>query len=846
VPKQPWFKRWFGIAVAFALVVGATVGGVAAFRATHDQRHEAAERPATEGDNGAEEGEGGEEGHGVEASVRDPNAGYAGWFYGQRSAPSKHVPAGALAAAATQTQTLRANGSVAQSDAVWQNLGPSPTNQDSATYSDPVWSNYGGGIGHASGRVTAVVVDPTDPQVVYEGGADGGVWKSVDGGAHWTSIGDVLGTQSIGSMAIAPDAHNTLYVGTGESNTNADSYFGYGIYKSTDGGANWGKVGGENFNRLTVFQILTQTTGQLVFAATDQGLYRSTNGGNSFTRVLAPGDPALFQSFVTAVAWTYQPNELVAAVGYRGGQSTNGLYVSEDNGVTWSYIGSPPGFDAQADLGRIALASTPQTPGLLYAAVQSATKFNFGGVTVFNGVYKSSAGPSGPWTLVQSARQMQRNQTSALTPEHVGPGYQPGIQAWYNLYVSIDPLDSNDVVVGLEEVWNSTDGGAHWQVIGRYWNFCQSNPTNNDWCNSGPTAHTTTHPDQHAAGWGDDNGVAVLYAGGDGGVWSQTGPTWDNDNWTNDNTNQSTTQCYSAAASGDGTIICGLQDNGFVKYTGRNLWPAIAGGDGADGVIDPDNARNIMGSYVVMNIYESNDGGRSYTTISPGDPDPRFISPIIIDPTDKDHIVALGQKVWETHQGFQTTSGDWQSLDDLGLPLQGTAGSVYGSDIYVGWCGPCNPANFTSSTPFTRGIVTNVGGTWHSVAATGLANRYITGIQQDPANDMHIYVTLSGYSRNWIPGGSVGHVFESTDGGATFTDISGNLPDAPVSSEILVNGSLIVGTDTAVFQRSPSGAWQLLGEGMPTVVISDLTTVPGSNTLVAATHGRGVWTLDLS
>ena len=174
-----------------------------------------------------------------------------------------------------------------------------------------------------------------------------------------------------------------------------------------------------------------------------------------------------------------------------------------------------------------------------------------------------------------------------------------------------------------------------------------------------------------------------------------------------------------------------------------------------------------------MNIYESHNGGKTYTTISPGDPFPRFISPIVTDPTNSDHIVALGQKVWETTKGYATTKSDWSALYDLGGVRQGTAGSVYGNDMYVGWCGPCNPANFTAETPFESGLVSNVGGSWHELAAKGLPNRYITSVVQDPSNNMHIYVTLSGYSRNWIPGGSMGHVFESTDGGKSFKDISG-------------------------------------------------------------------------
>jgi photosystem II stability/assembly factor-like uncharacterized protein len=792
-------------------------------------------------------------GSGVEEKVGDPMSGYAGWFYGQRSAPAKRIPVGAMQAAFKQAQTLQANaavlrghGKAAVSAGAWVPLGPAPIDGENPAYADPVWSNYGAGIGISTGRLTSLAVDPTDSNTVYIGGADGGIWKTTDGGTTWASISDSLPTQSIGAITIAPDKHNTLYVGTGEPNVNQDSYYGYGVFRSGNGGASFTKVGGSTFDKLTVFRILTRGTGDLVMVATNKGLYRSADRGATWHLVLAPGNPDLFQSFVTDVAFTYTGNEVVAAVGFRTGKSTNGLYVSENAGKTWSNLGSPSGFDAQSDLGRMSLGTTPSQPGLIYAVVQSATLINTpGSATVLKGVYKSTAGPSGPWTEVESADAMAANQSSALTDEHIGGGYRPGIQAWYNQYVRIDPTNPDDVIVGLEEVWNSTDAGANWTVIGRYWDFCISNPTNEPWCNQGATGlHPTTHPDQHAAGFGVDGGNPVLYVGNDGGVWRQPGPGFNNDNWSNKNTNQSTTQCYSAAASADGTIICGLQDNGFVKYTGASLWPEIAGGDGADGVIDPANSQNIIGSYVNMNIYRSNNGGSTYTTISPGDPFPRFISPIAIDPTNPNHIVTVGERIWQTKVGFATTAADWHAMHDLGFPHQSTAVSVYAKHIYDAWCGGCNPSAFNTSAGFASGMVSNIGG-WHALAAAGLPNRYVTAVVQDPADKLHIYVTESGFARNWIPSAGFGHVFESTDGGATFTDISGNLPDAPVSSAVLDGSNLIVGTDTGVYEQAGGGTWAPLGTGLPTIVISDLTMVPGSNTLVAASHGRGVFTLDL-
>jgi hypothetical protein len=797
-------------------------------------------------------------GGGVEEKVGDPLGGYAGWFYGQRAFPGKHIPSGAMQAAIKQARLLRANadslrssGRVSSiSSAAWTALGPAPIDGENPAYADPVWSNYGAGIGISTGRVTALAVDPSDPSgnTVYVGTANGGVWKTTDGGNSWISISDGLATQSIGALAIAPDATNTLFVGTGEPNTNADSYYGFGLYRSGDGGASFTKLGGSTFDRLTIFRILTRGTGNLLLVATNKGLYRSSDGGATWSLTLHPGSPDLFQSFVTDVVWTYDGNEVLAAVGFRTGKTTNGLYVSQNSGKNWINLGSPAGFDAQSDLGRISLATTPSDPGLIYAVVQSAALFNNAhAATVLNGVYRSTDGPQGPWTEVESADEMAQNQTSALTDKHAGGGYRPGIQAWYNQYVSIDPMNSDDVVVGLEEVWNSTDGGDSWNVIGRYWDFCVHNPPTDfqPWCNQGATGlYPTTHPDQHAAAWGVDGGTPILYAGNDGGVWRQEGPSFDNGSWENQNNDQNTAQCYTAAASGDGTIICGLQDNGFVKYTGSQMWPEIAGGDGADGVIDPNNSQNLIGSYVNMNIYRSNNGGATYTTISPGDPFPRFISPIAIDPTNKNHIVTVGQRIWETTKGFATVASDWRAKYDLRSPHQSTAVSVRGATIYDAWCGGCNPSAFNTSSGFNSGLVSNVGG-WHPLAAAGLPNRYVTSIVQDPGNVMHVYVTESGFARNWIPNAGIGHVFESTDGGASFADISGNLPDAPVSSAVLDGSNLIVGTDTGVYEQAGGGTWAPLGTGLPTVVVSDLTMVPGSNTLVAATHGRGVFTLNL-
>ncbi|HYU57961.1 MAG TPA: hypothetical protein VEO00_07925, partial [Actinomycetota bacterium] len=612
------------------------------------------------------------------------------------------------------------------------------------------------------------------------------------------------------------------------------------------------KLGGATFNQATIFEIVVQSSGNRLFVATNRGLYRSLDAGQSWKKVLAPGGADQLGDFVTHVVELpgTAHNGLLAAVGWRGGHPKNGLYVSNNDGDTWSKV-NPVGFAPQGNIGRMTLAVHPDTPGLIYAVVQDAVLFNTGGATVLNGVYKTTAGPSGPWTLVATSQIYANDPNSALDPLKIGPGYQPGIQAWYNQYVEIDPLDANHVVVGLEEIYDTDDGGATWDTIGRYWNYCISSSQPN--CNLNPNTHPTTHPDQHTAAFTEVNGVSKIFVGNDGGVWSQTGPTLDNDHWLNRNTNLSTIQFYYTEPSGGPNYVVygGTQDNGHIKYEGNPTWPIVYGGDGGDAAVEPNNPNNAYEEYVYLTMAKTTDGGQTWTNIytpdSGSSATARFISPFEMDPLSKNHIVALGRHVWETNIGISTQSDDWQNAYDLGAGHFGTALDLRGPTVYAGWCGPCNPSPPVdpNGNGFARGLATNVGGTWHAVAANGLPNRYVTGIAIDPANANHVFVTLSGFSRRWVPYAGNGSIFESTNGGQSFTSITKNLPDAPANDAILFNGRLIVATDVGVYERAGDGTWGLLGTGLPKVSVLDLALVPGQGTLIAGSHGRGAWAIQL-
>lgn len=183
---------------------------------------------------------------------------------------------------------------------------------------------------------------------------------------------------------------------------------------------------------------------------------------------------------------------------------------------------------------------------------------------------------------------------------------------------------------------------------------------------------------------------------------------------------------------------------------------------------------------------------------------------------------------------------------DLGPAAQLTAIAANGGTIFAGSCGPCNPLD-AEGGGFASSIQTNYGGTWHKVTAPNLPNRFVSAVTVEPADAAHVYAVYNGYSRRWIPSAGVGHVFESRDGGATWTDVSGNLPDVPGTDLVLARGHLVLATDNAVYvadAKQPT-AWSRFGSDLPRASVNDLTLYPDGRTVVAATHGRGLWRLRL-
>src|SRR6266568_5798572 len=508
----------------------------------------------------------------------------------------------------------------------WSEVTNRPYDSDDPRYRDPFASNSSGGWRLVAGRTTGLAAGGG---YIYAGGADGGVFRSGDGGASWTPLTDGLPTLSTGDLRLAPDG--ALWLATGEANTGGTSYVGSGVYRlakpQTGAFAMTDRVGGSELESTTIGKLRFDGGGT-VYAATSRGLWRhpATSASGSWRRVLYPvPDPVVngvprpdlqspYNNICNDVA--IDPNGagriVIANCAWRDGASYNGFYLSTDGGESFVLV-NPTGALNPQDVGRATLAYS--TDGSrLYALVESMTHYTNSFQTALAGVFVSPTGKvTGPWNKIASSGELG-DQSSGL---HSATFYHPGIQAWYNQFLAVDPDDPEHVFVGLEEVYETQDGGTHWSAIGPYWNFAFSCWSVVDSQNTCPP---TTHPDQHSIAIADGR----LYVGNDGGVYTRPlrGTVDANRNatdWQSLNANLRTLQYYSVAVgkvAGGVAVSGGLQDNGGSlllpeDLSGSGTMGSPFGGDGGDTLVDPDDGCKILAEYVYLAMELTESCGRS-------------------------------------------------------------------------------------------------------------------------------------------------------------------------------------------------------------------------------------------
>jgi hypothetical protein len=760
------------------------------------------------------------------------------------AAPAVAAPAAGLVAAQQAASALPVAGGS------WDEVTDKPF------LNDPVdrGANFGVGWGDVTGRMTALTHSGS---TVYAAAASGGVWRSTDNGTTWTETNAGLPRISVGALGTNP-ADGSVWVGTGEANNASENQYGVGVFRLAKGSTTWQKVGGSELFGAGSFRIVW--INGYVYVATSHGLYRRAAGAamsSPWKLVLAPAGVKDYppSSSVTDVLAVPGSNgaQVLAVVGWAGysvppATFFNGFYVGSGAPGSFSKI-TPTGDINPKEIGRTTFSVSN---GWLYAVVQDTANDDLRGEGVF---VSKSGNPAGPWKLIADTDKLAASE-SALGDST--SSYYPGIQSDYNQNIVADPNDRKHVYLQLEEMFESTDGGTTWLAVGPYWNYdIPCDPNDDDPYN----CPGTTHPDQHAGMI--YNGA--FWTGNDGGVWRRPLTWHQRGHWTNLNATLHTTQNYSIAVGKVGkhnlAYWGGLQDNGE-SYTTTKL-PQVEQaftGDGGDTIVDPKDGNKAVEEYVYLDTFVTTDGAvADLREISPSclsatdppavcDPNPRFIAPVEMDVKNSNHWVAGGQYVWDDKKAWNTVcSGaagkcDWKVVYDTGDGHQVTALADNGKVTYAGWCGGCNPPTFA------RGMATNYGGTWHELALAGVPNRYITSIAVDPKNAAHVFISIGSYSRRWIPDAGYGHVFESWNGGATFSDVTGNLPDAPVFKVVMVGDKLVAGTEVGAFvaeqnHGSPM-SWFQLGTGLPNVTVWDITVGP-DDLVVAGTHGRGDWEIKL-
>ncbi|MFZ5979690.1 MAG: hypothetical protein ACOYVF_03580, partial [Candidatus Zixiibacteriota bacterium] len=644
------------------------------------------------------------------------------------------------------------------------------------------------------GRITDIAIHPSAPNTIYVSSALGGVFKSTDLGSSWTPIFDDEGAPSMGAIAIDPSDPLTLYAGTGEVNPAGDTYEGDGIYKSTDGGATWNNVGlpqSYRIGRIIVDPLFPETVYVAVlgsrWSGTNpyRGVYRSQDGGANWEQILYVADN------VGCVDLALQPDSgvLLAAMWERWEGTGSAIWRSDDRGDTWSNISGTGGMPSSSfGFGRMGV-TFGQTHNTAYVLINGGNDRDHG---VFYGLYKST-------DLGMNWTRTNDGDLSELNGSWAG--------GWYFGNVRVSPTNP-DIVYALGlDIMQSTDGGANWSNI------------------SG-----IVHVDQHAMYILETNDNH-LYIGCDGGTYysNNMGGSWTK------LTEMPNTQFYAITVdyTNPERLYGGTQDNGTMRTnTGAlNDWDNIMGGDGFYTLVDYTNPDIIYAEYQYGVLYKSVDGGWTFEYaldgVNPSDPT-GWNTPFAMDPNIPTILYYGSDRLYKTVNGAEFWNPISPSLTDNVITTIDVA-RTDSNVIYVG------------TSDGNVQVTTNGGTNWNLVSGS-LPDRWVTRVTVDPYNAAVAYVAHSGFIQygDYLP-----HLHRTDNFGASWTDISGDLPDAPINDcivDVHHDSTLYIGTDVGVFKTDNLGTtWTPFGTDMPLAVVHDLAYHYPTRSLIAGTHGRSMF-----
>jgi photosystem II stability/assembly factor-like uncharacterized protein len=723
--------------------------------------------------------------------VKEPKALPNEWMGYQRAYPHNEIKFDSYVSAMRQAETLHQQ---SQFRSEWELVGP---------------TNIGG-------RITDIAVKPDDINTFYVGAASGGIFKTENGGQTWDHIFTNAASICIGDIAIDPNNHDVLYAGTGEANSSSYSFFGVGIYKSTDAGLTWEHTGLDHsayIGRIIVDynnsnRVFTAACGNLFSPNSERGIYRSDDGGATWENKLFVSDST---SAIDLVQHPTNPNILYASMWERirgrttrrSGGETSGIWKSTDGGDTWNELTN--GLPNDEYVGRIGLALAESNPDVLYAFIDN--QMQAGENFSFRGIWKTTnAGVS--WSQTNDE-------------------YIYGINAsfgWYFGQIRVDPSDEDRVFALGVDLCRTENGGLDWDIIADYGTM------------------DMIHVDHHALYIDPDTGFMI--EGNDGGLY--TSDNYGN-SWTKIN-NLPLTQYYGLEVDprNPDRIYGGSQDNGTVRTLTGNAddWENILGGDGFHCLVNPaetnPNNESVYAEYQWGNLHKIENGYQYFLLNGEMEEDRRnWSAPISLDPFNPQTIIFGSHRVWKS----TNTGNSWIAIsDDL---TDGDHGSSYNTLTTIATSPLLENAILVGSDDGNVHITTNNGGDWTDISA-GLPDRWIKSVAFDPFNSNTIYVTVSGF--RWDE--STPHVFKSENLGTTWIDISSNLPELPVNKilpDTQHENRLFVGTDAGIFYSENGGQeWQSLSSNLPNVPVDAIVLHEETYTLYAGTYGCSVYKLDLN